>query len=206
MMMSFRSSWPEAAADLIALLDPLHLLFAGILEQRLVERVRHHLDAVGVGPGVEAQDVAARGVGDGEDERAPPDCAADHGVRIAPGHPTREVLGEEEVDAVVDGHDRRSGAEERPDVVRRMKEVGPEPMELPRNGDVFLEAITRGVVDDGDEVGGEVAKGGFVSGTAEDEVRGLAIESREMAHQISDVRPDTEIPPLPRVDRDLHPA
>ena len=125
-------------------------------------------------------------------------------VRVAPGHAARQVLGEQQVDAVVDGHHGGRGAEQGPDVVRGVEEVSPEPAQLPGDRDVLPQAVARGVVHHGHEVLGQVAQGGLVGRVAEEEVRRLPIEVREMAHQVPDVRTDSEVPPLPRVDRDLH--
>src|SRR6266581_4756427 len=125
---------------------------------------------------------------------------------VAPGHPAGQVLGEEQVDAVVDGDDRWDAAEQRPHVVGRVKEVRPQPPQLQGDRNVLSQAIAPGVVDDGDEVLGQVAESGLVGGVTEDEVGRVPVEAREMADQIADVRADPVVPPLSRVDRDLHRA
>ena len=45
---------------------------------------------------------------------------------------------------------------------------------------------------------------GLVGPVAEEEVGGLAVEVREMAHQVPHVGADAVVPPLAGVDRDLH--
>src|SRR4029450_7164130 len=53
---------------------------------------------------------------------------------------------------------------------------------------------------------GEVAERGLVGRVAEEEVRRLAVDLREMADHVADVRADPVVAPLTRVDCDLHGA
>jgi hypothetical protein len=196
----------EPAADLVALAHPVHLLLAGVRQQGHVDGVGHHLDAVGVGVGVEAQDVAARGLGDGEHQRAAPDGAAHHEPRVLEGHAVGQVLGEEQMDAVVDGHHRRAAAEQRQHVVGGMQQVGAQTMELAGDGDVLGEAVAVRLVHHRHEVLGQVAQLGLVRLVAEEEIGGDPVQGRQMAHQVPHIGPDAVVPPFAGVDRDLHRA
>jgi hypothetical protein len=141
---------------------------------------------------------------DREHERQPVlDRVSHHALRVGEGHPVREVLGEKQVDAVVDGDDGAAPAEEREDVVGRVKEVDAQAPQLERDRDVLLEPVTARAVHHGHEVLGQVAQGGLVRRIAEQEVGRLPVEVREMAHQVSDVRPDPVVTPLAHVDGDL---
>jgi hypothetical protein len=193
----------EAAAQLVALPHPRHLLLPRVLEELRVDRVRDHVDLGGVGPGVEAEDVGAGGLGDGEDEGAAAHGAAHHEPRVAEGHPAGQVLGEEQVDAVVDGDDGGHRAQEGADVVRRVEQLRPEPAQLQRDRDVLAQAVARGAVHHRHEVLREVAQGRLVGRVAEQEVRRLVVEAGEVADDVADVRPDAEVSPLADVDRDL---
>ena len=126
-----------------------------------------------------------------------------HAVRVGEGHPVGQVLGEEQVDAVVDGDHRPPPAEQGQDVVRRMQEVDAQPPELGRDGDVLAQAVAPRVVHHGHEVLGEVAQRGFVAAIAEEEVGRVPIELGEMAHEIPDIGPDPVVAPLARVDGDF---
>ena len=194
----------EAAAHLVALAHALHLLRAGVLQQLRVDRVRDDVHLLRVGRGVEAEDVGARGLGHGEDEGAAADGVAHHEARVAEGHAVRQVLREEQVDAVVDRHHRRHRAQQRPDVVGRVEEVRPEAAQLERDREVLAQAVAGRGVHDRDEVLREVAQRRLVGRVAEEEVRGLVVELREVADEVADVRPDPVVVPLAHVDRDLH--
>ena len=194
----------EPPVDLVALADPLPLRLAGVDEELGVDRVRDDPDLVGVGRRVEAEDVRAGGLRHGVDERALLDGGAHHEPRVAVGHPVRQVLGEEQVDAVVDRHDRRDRAQERAHVVRRVQQLGPEPPELERDREVLAQAVLVRLVHDGHEVLGEVAQRRLVGLVAEEEVGVVRIEAGEVAHDVADVGADAVVPPLPDVDRDLH--
>ncbi len=194
----------EAAADLVALAHALHLFLARVLQDGLVDRVGDDLDAVGVGRRVEGQDVAAGRLGHGEHEVAAADRAAHHLPRVARGEPVRQVLGEQQVDAVVDGDHGALPAEQGQHVVRRVQEVGAQAVDLERDREVLLHAVARRAVDDGDEVLGEVPERRLVGAVTEEEVRRLPVDLREMADQVPHVGPDAVIPPFAGVDRDLH--
>jgi hypothetical protein len=85
-----------------------------------------------------------------------------------------------------------------------VQQVGSQPTELERDRDVLAQAVPRRVLDNGHEVLGEVAERGLVVMLAEEEVGGLVIQAREMAHQVPHIGADAVIAPLARVDRDLH--
>ena len=194
----------EAPADLVPLAHALHLFLAGVLEDGFVDGVGHDLEPVGVGLGIEAQDVPARGLGHGEDQLAAVHRVPHHEPGVALGHAVRQVLREEQVDAVVDGDHRGLGAHERQHVVRRVVEVGAELAQLARDGEVLAHAVARGPLHHGHEVLRQVAERALVRFVAEEEVGGLAVEEGEVADDVADVGADPVVPPLPRVDRDLH--
>ena len=194
----------DPPADLVALADALHLLFARVGQQRLVDRVGHHLQPLGIGVRVEAQDVAARGFRDREHELAALHRAAHHELRVPVGETVRQVLREQQVDAVVDGHDRLAAAQQRQHVVGRMEEVRAQRVQLARDRDVLPEAVAVRLVHDRHEVVGQVAQDRLVRAVTEQEVGGLAIEVRQMTHEVPHVGADAVVPPFAGVDRDLH--
>ena len=104
----------------------------------------------------------------------------------------------------MDRHHRRHRAQERPDVVGRVEEVRPEAAQLERDREVLAQAVAGRAVHHRDEVLREVAQRRLVGRVAEEEVRGLVVEPREVADDVADVRPDPVVVPLACVDRDLH--
>jgi hypothetical protein len=193
----------ESPADLVALLHPLRLLLARVLHESLVDGVGDDLQSLGVGLGIEAQMSAREASETGEDQLGAAHRVFHHEPRVLPGEPS-EVLGEEQVDAVVDGHHRRRGAQHRQHVVRRVVEVGPQLAQLARDRQMLAHAVAGRPLHHGHEVLRQVAERALVGFVAEEEVGGLAIEQRQVAGEVADVRPDPVVPPLPRVDRDLH--
>ena len=162
----------EPAAELVALAHALHLRRPGVLQQPRVDRVRDDVHLLGVGRGVEAEDVGPRGLGHGEDERAAAHGVAHHEARVAKGDPVGQVLRKREVDAVVDRDHRRHRAQERPDVVREVEEIRPEAAQLERDREVLAQPIAGRAVHHRDEVLREVAQRRLVGRVAEEEVRG----------------------------------
>ena len=171
--------------------------------QSLIDR---DLDPLRVHLGKETQDVVLRGVRDGEDDLGTPDRRAHHVVGVAPRQAVGKVLGKEQVDAVVNRHDRWRRAQPWQHVVGRVEKVCAQPVQLERDGDVLAQAVAGRLVDDRDEVPREVAQRRLIGSAAQQQIGRLLVDPREMSDQVTDVGTDAVVVPLADIDSDLHRA
>ena len=192
----------ERVVQLVALAHALDLLGAGGAVEPLVDGVVDDVDLVGRDAEV-AQDVALRGLRHRQHARGPVRARHHMNVaRVGVGQPVRQVLREQQVDAVVDRHDRPAGRQRRQHVVRRVEEVDPLARGAERDArSARAPSRCRRVSTHGRKFRPEVARELAVLGAAEQDVLVDRVEPRQVAQQVAHVRADAVVVQLAGVDR-----
>ena len=115
-----------------------------------------------------------------------------------------QVLWKAQVDAVVNRHHRAARRQRRQHVVRLVKDMWPA-CAASENGsaELLADRVRPRGVDRRAEVLAERGRELAVRFLADQDVVGLAVESRELAHDVADVRADAEVVQLAGIDRAL---
>ena len=106
----------ESILKLVSLPDVCHLLFRRLSVKVIGDRVVNDGDLI-LRHGKEAEDVPLRGFGDGQDSTRSVDGGPERAAGVTTCDPVREVLREDQVDAVVNRDDGTTGCQDRQDVV-----------------------------------------------------------------------------------------
>ena len=150
------------------------------------------------------QDVVLRGVRDGQDLLRPLGSHGHHRARVQVRGPIRQVLREPQMNAVVNRHDVGSRRQRRDHVVRGMEEVHPCPPQVEGHGQLFLDRIVTGRLDERLETGTLGPEGLGVLRPAEQHVGVSAVIPGKFAQDVADVRADAVVVQFPRVDGYSH--
>ena len=127
------------------------------------------------------------------------------GARVAKRQAVRQVLREHQVDAVVDRDDRSARHERRQHIVRRVEERHAFAPERERNlASARRSSSCPPIRRPRRKFSPSVISAAHILGTAEQDVLGLLVQTRQVPKQIADVGADAEIVKFPGIDADSH--